>query len=164
MFRSMEDLQDGKASMDVPMTERHVMLRHVANRDIARRMGDGQKEDMNRLYKKADILETENVLLRQELLNAQAVELQLKGQLAQLQEDTAAMAHNHAGMRTTVACLRQPGAPLQPPESSTNSASWLAAGDPFPRDGEWLGCWDTLIEDLSLESVLAASEKGHLLP
>lgn len=57
----------------------------------------------------ADILETENVLLRQELLNAQAVELQLKGQLAQLQEDTAAMAHNHAGMRTTVACLRQPG-------------------------------------------------------
>ena len=39
-------------SPDVMSEQRHVMLRHVANRDIARRMGDGQKEDMNRLYKK----------------------------------------------------------------------------------------------------------------
>lgn len=57
----------------------------------------------------ADILETENALLRQELNAAQAIESQLKGRLAQVQNDTAAMVHINAGMRTTVACLRQRG-------------------------------------------------------
>ena len=55
----------------------------------------------------ADILEMENALLRQELNDAQAIESQLKGRLVQI--DTAAMVHINAGMRTTVACLRQRG-------------------------------------------------------
>ena len=55
----------------------------------------------------ADLLETENGLLRQELNDAQAIESQLKGQLAEVQKDTAAMIQNNAGLRTTVACLRQ---------------------------------------------------------
>ena len=64
----------------------------------------------------ADSLETENALLRQELNDAQAIETQLKGRLAQVQKDIAAMVHNNAGMRTTVEGLRQRGVrPVSPP-------------------------------------------------
>lgn len=57
----------------------------------------------------AGILEMENALLRQELNEAQAIEIQLKGQLAQVQKDTAAIVYNQAGTHTTVALLRQHG-------------------------------------------------------
>ena len=57
----------------------------------------------------ADCLKTKNALLREELNRAQALESQLKGQLAQVQKDTAAMDQSNADMRTTVACLRQRG-------------------------------------------------------
>ena len=44
-----------------------------------------------------------------------------------------------------------------------HTASWLDTRIPFARDGEWLGSWDTLIEDLTLESVPAAPDKGELV-
>ena len=42
-----------------------------------------------------------------------------------------------------------------------HTTSCLDNKDRFAGNGEWLGCWDTLIEDLSLESVLAAPSKGQ---
>lgn len=55
----------------------------------------------------ADRLEGRNVLLRQELKRAQAIERELQGQLAQVQKHIAAANQTNADMRATFAQLRQ---------------------------------------------------------